>query len=321
MNSNGTIATYLSESSILPLDMAQGKESLAESLGLMMSYAIEKRDKSLFLKNYKVFKKYYLTSEGLIYWKLQPNGKSNVTTNALIDDTRIIDSLIEAERLWGISESGEIAKKSSLFISSNLIKDGLLTDFYDLKYKVSYHQITLSYLNPEPLRKMVQNNYISKEVYNNNLQLIKKTPNDGIFYAQAYDIPEKKYVYATKVNLVDQLLVALNKSYAGEPTTDLYNFIHEQFNKEGKLYGQFDRTTRLASVNYESPAVYGLAILYCLEIGKNDTAQDMYNRMIEFRIIEGEYTGGYISKDNTHIFDNLYPMLAEIKLYKQGLIK
>ena len=78
--------------------------------------------------------------------------------------------------------------------------------------------------------------------------------------------------------------------------------------------------TKEPTVDYESPAIYGFLILYALEIEENDLAQAIYSRVKEFQIVDqdSEYYGGYsITDGNTHIFDNLIPLLAEQEMKKK----
>ena len=72
-------------------------------------------------------------------------------------------------------------------------------------------------------------------------------------------------------------------------------------------------------MNYESPAAYGLTILYVLHRDTN-FAKELYEQMTTFRNdnVFSRYYGGYVTgeNNNTHIFDNVLPLLAEIELEK-----
>src|SRR5699024_11452937 len=84
--------------------------------------------------------------------------------------------------------------------------------------------------------------------------------------------------------------------------------------KRDLVHGMYDRKTKEPTVDYESPAIYGFLILYALEVDEEDLAQALYERMKEFQITDknSDYYGGYsITDGNTHIFDNLVPLLAE----------
>ena len=75
VNHNGTLATYLKENDELDSDLVKGKESISESLGLWLQYAVEKKDEELFHQGYLQLEENFMNDEGLIYWKLDPSGK------------------------------------------------------------------------------------------------------------------------------------------------------------------------------------------------------------------------------------------------------
>ena len=72
------------------------------------------------------------------------------------------------------------------------------------------------------------------------------------------------------------------------------------------------------TVNYESPVAYGLTILYVLQTGDTKFAKELYDHMATFRNdnVFSRYYGGYVTgeNNNTHIFDNVLPLLAEMEL-------
>lgn len=320
-NPNGTLATYLTETVNVSQDQAHGREALSESLGLWMQYAIEKEDPILFEQSYAVLKTCFFAPEGYLYWKTTPSGKANVTVNALVDDLRIIDVLLDAEQKWGNREWGKTAQTIGQAVSSYLIKDGLMIDFYDHNIKKSPDYVTLSYINPLPLQKLMDNNWLEQSVYSRSLQLIRTAPNDGVFFPKLYNIKDRGYSYDSTINLIDQMLVAQYRGYIGVPSEELYIFLKKEFYEKGVIYGTYDRISRISIGKFESPAVYALIILYSLEIGDTTFAFDLYQKMVQFRTKTGDYVGGYVSDGQTHIFDNLYPQLAEIRLHGTGPVR
>ncbi len=319
-NPNGTLSTYLIATQYVSPDIAHSRESLSESLGLWMQYAIVKQDQSIFENCYVVLNDYFLSPEDFVYWKISWDGRSDVTTNALIDDLRIIDALLTAEQVWGQAKWGQTARQIGRFMATHLVKDGRLVDFYDSKYNNSSDSITLSYLEPQALEKLRDCGILENTVYDQSIELIGTIPDDGVFFPKAYNVKAKNYTYDTAVNLVDQLLIARYRMHLGIDSPGLYAFVRDEYYNKGIIYGGYDRTTRTPGEFSESPAVYALAILYSLERGDNGFAVDLYKRMVRFRTQSGNYTGGYVTNGQTHIFDNLYPLLAEIRLYKTKLL-
>lgn len=313
-NSNGTLKTYLADAPNLSPDSASGHESLSEALGLWLQYAVEKQDRSLFEQNYTLLTKYFLSKEGLIYWKLSPSGAAHVTTNALVDDLRIIQALFAAEQLWGNAEWKAMANKIGGYIAAHLVKRSTLVDFYDSKYRNSPDTLTLSYLNVPVITKLSKQRILPDEITATIRQLSDRLPNDGVFWPKQYHTATLRFHYDNSVNLIDQLLISLQLLEIGRPSDGFYTFIKNEFTRSGVIYGSYDRSSRIANKRYESPAVYGLVILYSLQVNDTPFAAAVYKRMKHFQQQSGTYAGGYVSQHNTHIFDNLYPMLAELRL-------
>lgn len=320
LNPNGTLATYLSETPAISPDLAHGREALSESLGLWLEYAVENKDKALFQQNYAILRQYFFAPEGFVYWKISPDGKSDVTTNALVDDLRLVDALLAAHQLWGQEEWAQTAGAIGNAVSLYLVKSNTFVDFYDRKYNKSADVLTLSYLDPRPLKKLGQWKPAEQPLYDRSIGAIQAIPNDGVFFPKSYHLPSGQYAYDPVVNLIDQLLIALHRASQGIPSPELTAFLKNEFQIRGLIYGGYDRMSHEAPVKFESPSVYALAILYSLERNDTEWALALYKRMLQLQHRSGEYQGGYVSDNQTHIFDNVFPLLAEVRLYKTKML-
>lgn len=320
LNPNGTLATYLSETPAISPDLAHGREALSESLGLWLEYAVENKDKALFQQNYAILRQYFFAPEGFVYWKISPDGKSDVTTNALVDDLRLVDALLAAHQLWGQEEWAQTAGAIGNAVSLYLVRSNTFVDFYDRKYNKSADVLTLSYLDPRPLKKLGQWKPAEQPLYDRAIGAIQAIPNDGTFFPKSYHLPSGQYAYDPVVNLIDQLLIALHRASQGIPSPELTAFLKNEFQIRGLIYGGYDRMSHEAPVKFESPSVYALAILYSLERNDTEWALALYKRMLQLQHRSGEYQGGYVSDNQTHIFDNVFPLLAEVRLYKTKML-
>ncbi len=320
LNPNGTLATYLSETPAISPDLAHGREALSESLGLWLEYAVENKDKALFQQNYAILRQYFFAPEGFVYWKISPDGKSDVTTNALVDDLRLVDALLAAHQLWGQEEWAQTAGAIGNAVSLYLVKSNTFVDFYDRKYNKSADVLTLSYLDPRPLKKLGQWKPAEQPLYDRAIGAIQAIPNDGTFFPKSYHLPSGQYAYDPVVNLIDQLLIALHRASQGIPSPELTAFLKNEFQIRGLIYGGYDRMSHEAPVKFESPSVYALAILYSLERNDTEWALALYKRMLQLQHRSGEYQGGYVSDNQTHIFDNVFPLLAEVRLYRTKML-
>jgi len=315
-NDNGTTATYLKPAPSEHPDIVAGREALSESLGLWMQYAVLSQDQIRFDDNVKLLTTYFLyqNPEPYIRWKLQPDGQAEVSTNALGDDLRIVDALLKAYKLWGQEEYLQLAKDIGTTLKSSSQTDGYFVDYHDFERDESAASLSLVYVDISALREMRNNGILTASDYERYDDLLLRMPSDGIFFPKTFLIASGQYEYDASINLIDQLIVGIHLAELGHPPKDLILFLKEEFQQNQRLFGRYDRESRKPGTHYESPAVYGLAIILALKTHDNVWAEQLYDRMVQFRDQERKYPGGYVSDGNTHAFDNLFPLLAETQL-------
>ncbi len=318
-NENGTLATYIKPDKRLDEDLVSGREALSESLGLWMRYAIEKEDKKMFDHAYIQLINRFLKQDGMVYWKLTEKGKSDVSTNALVDDLRIVSALLDADEMWPKNSYpyNKTAKQIAGFLSTYNKSGDVLTDFYDKGMRYNSDYLTLSYVDTLALRKLKESGLIPIKIYETTMEVLLQAPVIHGFFPKSYHVSSEQYIYEKEVHMIDQALTAYQLSLEEVNSSVFLEFIENELSENGKIFGKYNRETKVPTVNYESPAVYSLLILYCLEVGEKKVADELYNRMVEFRNMEvrDPYYGGYsVYKQNTHIFDNLLPLLAELNV-------
>lgn len=317
-NPNGTLATYLQEAESVIPELAAGREALSESLGFWMQAALASDDLAAFEQSYDILNRYFAADRKYIVWKLSPEGEADVSTNALGDDLRIIGALLEGSRKWeGNSEWRVTARNLTETLLNLSQKNGYLVDFYDFSRHEAPNTLSLAYVDLPALSGLLQEGLLDVETYRRYHTLLEEMPDDGVFYPKSFNVMTGEYMYDPTVNLIDQLLLAI---HAGETERDqepLHQFLKQEFERTGKIAGQYRRTARTAEVNYESSSVYGLAILFSLQRGDRSFAEELYERLQNFKGQDDRYPGGYVFEENTHVFDNLLPLLGEYALHKR----
>ncbi|GAA0136350.1 hypothetical protein YSY43_31910 [Paenibacillus sp. YSY-4.3] len=313
-NANGTIATYLKPGTSTDPDIVAGREALSESLGFWMQYAVKKRNQTLFERSYQVLNSRFLTSENYIVWKVESDGRVKVNTNALGDDFRIIGSLLEASRLWKKDEYLATAREISDTLQMYGQNEGYFVDFHDFARDESPTTLSLAYVDIGVLKLMKDHQLIDSGTYEQYVRLLSEMPDDGVFYPVTFDVQQRKYAFDGHVNLIDQLIIGIHRAEMGKKPTALISFLKNELRQQKTIKGRYNRATRTAEVSYESPSVYGLAILLALECGDKEWAKQLNKQMISFKNRDESYSGGYVFSKNTHFFDNILPLLAETAL-------
>lgn len=313
-NDNGTLATYIQDSNREDEDLVAGRETLSETVGLWMFYALEIEDRKLFDHIYKLLHEYYLESNGFIHWKLTEKGDSKVSTNALIDDIRISDALLHAHEIWGGENYVDTADTINTYLSANNVNNGIFTNFYDREIDYASSEITLSYIDVQAFSRMIEQGHLDKGIVKNTISVLTEAPLTNGFYPMSYNVETDKYSFDDEINMIDQAITAYHYAEAGNRSEEFLYFIQKEMKERGLVNGMYSLETKSPVVDYESPAVYGFLILYLLEIDENETAIEVFERMKEFQITDSssQYYGGYsITDGDTHIFDNLIPFIAE----------
>ena len=310
-NPNGTIATYVLPDDEFDTDLAKGREALSESLGLWMQYAIVVDNRKLFEKAHQTLIAYFMEEDGFVYWKLNELGTSQVYTNALVDDLRIMEALFQAQRKWGGNYGVTAVKIGEFWNTQSQV--AFLTDYYDIQYGYSGETLSLSYIDPVAIESMWERGLLDAEKAQRTIGILRKAPMKGGFYPKSYGA--SGYRFTDEVHMVDQGLAAYHQAKLGIVSEDFLAFVKKEISEAGVVYGRYKLGNGQPTVEYESPSVYGFLLMYSVEIGERELAEKIYRRMIAFRNDEKDspYYGGYsVDKSgNTHVFDNLVPMLAE----------
>lgn len=287
-------------------------EYLSESLGLWLYYLAEVEDEEHFSRAVKVLKKNYLLKNKTVAWRIKSNEKAN--TNALIDDMRIVKALFLMAEKTNDEAYLKLAKQISKSLLEYNFYENIFVDFYDKKLRKASDQLTLLYVDPITLQYFLQYQLINKNQYETIKSLFEKIDTNQVFYPKTYDIIQDEFVDVAKVNLIEQLYLAIHLEQFDIDTTAFYEWLDEHMKEEGLLFGQYQAKTKSASVTYESPAVYGLAYFYAKLRSDDNLAQTFLDKMLAMKnTTNSAYYGGYLAhvKGKTHVFDNLIPLIAE----------
>ncbi|MFB4185345.1 MULTISPECIES: lipoprotein YdaJ [Bacillus amyloliquefaciens group] len=312
MNGRGMIRT----------NIAGEPEYLSESLGLWMAFLLNRNDERQFQAQYQLLTDSFLTKNELVSWKIDGNKASGA--NALIDDFRIMNCLNEAGTLWGNSEYGKTAVQIGKALEKYNTNDGYFTDYYDAASNAASKTVTLSYVDPGALQMLRDKGIIDEKTENRNLDVLNLAPLKNGFLPKSFNTETKEYKYDSEVNVIDQLYAAVNLERGDGKAAVLSKWMIKEFKTRGQLYGRYSADTKEPAVQYESPSVYALAVLFLAE-QKADPAviKPLYERMTSFETLDTlkpDY-GGYMSGGDTHSFDNLLPLLAERKLFNENIIQ
>lgn len=288
------------------------KEYLSESMGIWLQYLVSSNQKGNFEIAEQAMKEKLLLSNNLVAWQLKNNKLG--TTNAFIDDARIIEALVSASEKWGNPKYAQLANKIAIANRKYSTNDGIFVDFASTDSSNKAKSIMISYLMPNELTAIRKVDENAQEIVENSLEILKNATTDkNGYYAKNYNIQSSSYEFDKDVHMIDQFLTAINKVKIGQDTTAFKKNIKTLLKRDGHIFGQYNRKTNNATVNFESPAVYSYAARYFQELGDKTTANKMINLLKAMQQSDKNqpYYGGFINPKSkeTHSFDNLLPLV------------
>ncbi len=238
LNETGFIMTY-------PFD--RKTPYLSESIGLWMEWLVQESDEKRFEEMVILLNDYFIVRiEGEVFIKWQV-GKE-ISVNAWIDDSRIVSALLEGGKLFQREDYLLLAQDIRKSAKHVQLENNWISEFYDWELKASSDSMVTSYLDHILLDGM-------------GVEMRPIVQNEKIFF------PEKVKrdgtpVSSPEAHLVDQLLIATYSNDVGIDVKAFERWLIDEYQKNGKLYGRYFKATGEPSVNYESRAVYALAIRF-----------------------------------------------------------
>ncbi|MGN0709737.1 MAG: glycosyl hydrolase family 8 [Anaerovoracaceae bacterium] len=284
---------------------------LSESQGLMMKYAAETGDRGLFDSAWKYTKKNLLIDGGLASWKLEDGKASDV--NALLDDLRIYEALLEADEKWGSYDKA--AEEYAKNIRKYCIDGTRYVDFHDFGSGQSAGSLSLQYIDLTAMKSLASWSIKGKLAYRNAAKILRngKISSDFPLYYKYYSYGSRSYS-RDDLNTAEAMMTLLHLSEAGELPDDTLSWVKKHVSGSGLMARYKTDGSVPDGYNYESTAVYAITAM----IGKLEKDDDLVTssiiRMERMRIDDTskEYNGAFGSSDGTGTasFDQLEPLLA-----------
>ena len=294
-----------------------GYDVLSESQGIMMEYAVLKKDQKLFDRYLDFITDNMLLSDSLTGWMLNEEGKADV--NALLDDIRIYKALFKANELWGGYDNILDRWESSIY--SYNVKKSKPVDYYDFKYKKKANRITLCYLDLEAFQLLREADSDYNDVYDNaNYILEGGYINDEFpLYYSWYDYSKDKYMN-DDLNMSEAMLTLLHLAEKGKLKEETVRWLEYAMDNGGIRARYNTKGKVVKGYNYESTATYATVAMIANEI-ENDRLMTLAIARMELTRVNDNaspFNGAFSQNDGNDIFsyDQCIPLLAYANLEK-----
>lgn len=291
---------------------ATGHEVLSESAGILMRYYALTNQKEAFLAEWKRAKETFELPSGFSY-RYSPKQDRAYTINAAVDDMRIIRALHEAGQQFDEQELQILASAYGTRFVEHNIRDWVLYDFYDEKYKMTNDFVTLCYIDLTTLKLLP----ISASEQVRLIERMEKVIQGG-YLSNEFPFYETRYHYDTDtydsegINTVESLLTILSLAEAGQHRSESIEYVKDKV-RSGTLYGKYTKDG--APMNdIQSTAIYAIAAMIGSVLQDAELYKDSIMQMEKFRIDEqaSSFYGGFgdPSSEMAFSFDNLMALLA-----------
>jgi endo-1,4-beta-D-glucanase Y len=312
--SGGIHTNYLENNKIE--EIATGYEILSESEGLIMLYYVKIQDKDEFDKHFNIVKNKMLDKTNLVKWRIKEDNYNIVTSNATIDDLRIIRSLIYAYDIWKDMKYYNVLEKISKSLIKHNVYKGCLNNYFDMEHKYKAEEIDIAYLDLYTIKLLSNINDEWEKVYDKGVNII----NEGYLsykfplYNKKYNIRKKRYLNREVINSIDALLVVLHLSEVGLVKNETLKWIKDQMIYNGGIYTEYDIKTGKPIDNVECTATYAIAARIAKNIGDESLYRLLIDRMLLMQVVDKSsplYGGfGDVNTLKVYSFDNLQALLA-----------
>lgn len=252
----GVFTNYLSGSA--QGDLAQGHEVLSESQGLMLRYYAAIADDKAFSQTLDFISQSVDTGV-LLSYRVREDG-SRFTTNAAIDDLRILRGLFEGAQAFSQPDYRTLCQVWAKRLYETNVQDDILLDCYDETLSFAGRVSTLCFSDLETMRLLgsVDKRWNSVEKKMLNILLQGYLGDSFPFFKTRYNADSATYE-AQQINMVEALLTALHLSQVGECPDATVRWVKAALSN-GAIYGAYTPQGQPVST-IESTAIYALCAL------------------------------------------------------------
>ena len=296
-------------------EWATGHQVLSESEGLIMLYAVQAGDKTLFDKHLDVIRNMIL-DKGVIVWRVGEQGEILTKASAAIDDLRIIRSLVFAYDRWHDDKYEDLAQELIRKTKKYEFTTHGLVDYYDAGAKMAASTINLSYIDLYTMDLMacIDDDWKKAAKTGRNIINAGFISEEVPFYRKQYNYETKRYSQEAEINTIDYLKVILHQSEIHIVPEAPIQWIRQQMDTYGTLFNSYYISSGKPASNLQCSANYALGCRIAVNIGDEDLYEVMKEKLLTFQITERENVldgaFGDLKTKEVFSFNNLQALLA-----------
>jgi endo-1,4-beta-D-glucanase Y len=293
-------------------DLTRGHDVLAESQGLIMEYAVQTGNHSLFNSAWNYVKSNLLYDSGFVAWRVI-NGKP-ANSDASVDHLRIAGALEDAAQRFNDKSFNTYAGTLSAALLNFSVKDGILVNGYENSSTVPDSQVNLCYLDLNTMKKLSHFDSRWTDVYSKSLALINsgRIKKSMPLFEESWNINTKSFSQLSSTDTMDSMLTLYYLCQTRSQSSSDITWLTTQLN-QGPIYTKYDKSGAAAS-KIESTAIYSLIMLSARCIGDSQLYDMAKIRLLRLQVsdktsaIYGAF--GDSATLQVYSFDNLLALTA-----------
>lgn len=287
-------------------EYATGEEVLSESMGLMMLHYVYTQNKASF-ERLRLFCEERLKNDPIYVYR------EGFSTNALIDDLRIVEALfLAAETFDNPLYQKQALDYANVLYETNL-SDGHLVDFYDIQYHNRNNFLTLCYANFKLLTKLSTYDSRWYEILEATKAIVKSGYISDSFPLYRNNFNYDSHTYnEDSIHIIHGLKTLFHLAQINDLPVASLDWLKQRV-ADGTLYGSYSTTGEVLT-DIQSTAAYALAARIAAAINDHSFYEQCIQRMEQYKITDqsSEMYGAFGNAETgeAYSFDQLSALLA-----------
>lgn len=287
-------------------------QMLAESTGLAMEYAVLANKPKFFEKQANFAHKQLRVKKYNLYrWRLGKNLGKISSSNATIDDLRIIDGYLQAYDQWGTQKYLRRAKASAKGLKRYAFRDGIMSNavWWNNSEIGTDNTAWISYFDFPVWQRLSDYSVFWSGVITTHYDLTEQAAIGNGLYHERYDIDAASFEQQDEVDTIHQLFIANHLAEAGytELSQQTLDFFKNQYETTGEIRGQYTLAGEPSSP-YQDISIYAQLADLAYFLGDTDFHSEMKALVRSFQIQNGAFA--WSEGDTIYSFVQLTAMRA-----------
>ena len=312
LHPSGGIYSNLEETYDSSKQYGVNHQMLAESTGLAMEYAVLANKPKFFAKQANFAHQQLRTKKYNLYrWRLGKNLGKISSSNATIDDLRIIDGYLQAYDQWGTQQYLKRAKASARGLKRYAFRDDIMSNavWWNNGESGTDKIAWISYFDFPAWQRLSVYDTFWSVVITRHYDLVEQAALGNGLYRERYNITKAIFADQDEVDTIHQLFIANHLAEAGytELAQQTLDFLKSEYDTTGEVRGQYTVAGEPSSP-YQDISIYAQLADLASFLGDDEFAIELKQLVRSLQLDSGAFA--WSESDTVYSFVQLTAMRA-----------